>query len=93
MTKMSEMPEQISPEDRNFIDHWCPQQGFGGLCLQLPDIALKLAALRQRSQRGQGRLNHITSAGIPDQPLRPTLLQMKRARWQRNDTFPFAQQM
>ena len=93
MTEMAEMSEQISPEDRGTFDHGCLLHGPAGLSLQFTDIAIELTALRQRTQRRQCLLHHITLPGIPDQPLRPTLLQMERARWKCNGTIPLGQQM
>jgi hypothetical protein len=92
MTEMAEMSEQISTEDRGTFDYGCLFQGPDGLSLEFTDIAIELAALRQRMHRRQCRLNHIALAGIPDQPLRPTLLKMERTRWKRNGTIPLGQQ-
>lgn len=93
MTEMAEMSKQIPTEDRGTFDYGCLLQGPDSLSLQFTDIAIELAALRQRTQRRQCRLNHITLAGIPDQSLRPTLLQMERTRWKGNGTIPLGQQM
>ena len=93
MTEMAKMPEQISAEDRGIFDHGCLVQGPAGLSLQFTDIAIELAALRQRAYRRQCLLHHITLPWIPDQPLRPPLLQMERAGWQRDGTIQFGQQM